>query len=749
MPTRSKSSTRADEPRSPRKGLLLLAKIAGGVLVALLVIGLVPPLRSAAALGTSKAILFIASPLAPDIDDFEELPETTKVLAADGAVLAELDKAQRRVPVELDALPDHVTRAVLAAEDEEFYEHSGINPEAVFRAFIRTATGDTQGGSTITQQLAKINYTAGERTVFRKLKEVLFASKLEKKYSKDRLLQRYLNQVYFGEQAYGIEAAAQTYFGVSAKDLTPSQAAMLAGKIRSPSVLDPRKKPEQVRVRRDQVLNNMHEEGWLDDDELEAAKAEEIQLVPPRTEVPQVKAPHFVEYVKREAATLDALGGSPETRSNRLFTGGYTIETTLDTKTFDATVGSVQGKLGLPEDPVTAVATVVPGDGAIRNLFGGLDFASTQFDMSSLGDRQTGSSIKPFVYLAALREGIDPRSTFDGTSGRVIECYRKDPVQNYAGEDAGGQIDVDEAMVKSVNVVFVDLGCQVGAAEVEKAALDAGLPEDASPKNKGGYFLGGMDKGVNALEMASAYATFAARGVYAKPYAIAKITNADGEVVYEARKETREVYRPEEVGVLNNPLQAVVARGTGTAAKIGRPVAGKTGTAQENRDAWFAGYTPQLSTAVWVGYPDATKPMTRVHGRAVTGGSFPAQIFADAMRTAHEGMPVERLYTASPDDLDLERKTPTTVAPPSTDTTTSTTSSSVPEETTTTAPPEESTTTTARRSTTTTTTAPPETTTTQRRQSTTTTAPTSTTTTVQSSGSGSSGQTTTSTTQPG
>jgi len=739
MPTRNTSSSRRAAPRR-RQGLVLLAKIAGGVFVALLVVALIPPLRTAAAAGASKAILFIASPLAPDIDDFKRLPETTKVVAADGAVLAELDKAQRRVPVKLGDLPDHVTRAVLAAEDEDFYEHSGIDPDAVFRAFVRTATGNAQGGSTITQQLAKINYTAGERTVFRKLKEVLYASKLEERYSKDTLLQRYLNQVYFGEQAYGIEAAAQTYFGMPAKDLSAAQAAMLAGKIRSPSLLDPRKREEQVKARRDQVLSNMNEEGWLGDDELDDAKREQMQLAPARTEVPQVKAPHFVEYVKREAATLNALGGSPETRSNRLFTGGYTIETTLDTKTFDATVASVQAKLGAPGDPVTAVATVVPGDGAIRNLFGGLDFMATQFDMSSLGGRQAGSSVKPFVYLAALRKGIDPRSTFDGTSGRVIPCYRKEPVKNYEGEDAGGQISVDEAMVKSVNVVFVDLGCTTGANEVAQAAIDGGLPEDAT-KSKGGFFLGGFDaNGVNALEMASAFATFAAKGVYARPYSIAKIADANGRVVYEAQKSTRQAFEPEQVGVLNHPLQAVIARGTGTGAKIGRPVAGKTGTAQENRDAWFVGYTPQLSTGVWVGYPDASRPMTNVHGRAVTGGRFPAAVFSDVMKKAHEGMPVEQLFTASPDQLDLKKVTTTTVATTST-TSSSTTITSAPETTTTTAVPAP--------------TAPPATTTpptTERRQpTTTTTAPPTTTTTVQSSASGrtSSSSSTTTTAQPG
>ena len=728
--------------------LRLLAKIGAGLLVVLLIIAVIPPFREAAALAGSKVILFVASPLAPDIDDFEDLPKTTKVLAADGSVLAELDKAQRRVPVDIEDLPEHVTHAVLAAEDEGFYEHSGIDPSAVFRAFLRTATGDTQGGSTITQQLAKINYTAGERTILRKLKEVLFATQLEKKYSKDTLLQRYLNQVYFGDQAYGIEAAAQTYFGRAAADLTPAQAATLAGKIRSPSVLDPRKRPEEVEERRNQVLANMRQEGWIEAADYEAATKEPMELAPARTEVDQVRAPHFVEFVKREAATIDALGGSKETRSNRLFTGGYTIETTLDPKIFDATVASVQERLGGPDDPVAAVATVAPGNGAIRNLFGGLDFARTQLDMASLAGRQAGSSVKPFVYLAGLREGIDPRSTFDGTSGRVIPCYTNKPVSNYAGEDAGGKITVDEAMVKSVNVVFVDLGCQIGANDVARTAVDASLPEDAT-KSKGGWFLGGFDaKGVNALEMAGAYATFAAKGVYAKPYAIAKIIDAGGDVVYEAKPATRQVFSADEVGVLNNPLQAVVARGTGTGAKIDRPVAGKTGTTQDNVDAWFIGYTPQLATGVWVGYPEENRSM-EVGGRPVTGGSVPAPIFGDIMRAAHKGLPVQKLHTASPDKLDLKQVT-TTIPPGATTSTAPTsTTSSVPGETTTTTPA--TTTTTSRSNAATTTTAPPAstTTTTKRQQTTTTTAPPPTTsTTVQSSGGRSTSGSTTTTPSP-
>jgi penicillin-binding protein 1A len=649
-----------------RMNTRLLARVLAGVVLAMLVVALVPPLRRAAALATSRAVLFAASPLAPRIDDFERLPETTKVVAADGTVVAELDKAQHREPVKLRELPPHVRNAVLAAEDEEFYHHSGIDPSALLRAFAHTATGRTQGGSTITQQLAKINYTAGERTVLRKLKEVLYATKLERRYSKDTLLQRYLNQVYFGGGAYGIEAAAQTYFGVPAKDLTPAQAALLAGKIRSPESLDPRKRPDAVKERRDQVLANMHQQGWLKDADYKAAVASAVELAPPPAAATDARAPHFVEYVKREAKGIDALGGSADTRSSRLFTGGYTVETTLDLKVLDATVAAVRDKLGQPGDPVTAAATVAPGDGAIRSLFGGLDFASTQFDMSSVGGRQAGSSFKPFVYLTALREGIDPRSTFDGTSGRVVPCYRKEPVNNYAGEDMGGKITIDEALIHSVNVVFAELGCQVGAKDVLRTAIDDGIPEDADTGH-GAVFLGGLDgKGVNALEMASAFATFAAKGTYAQPYAIARIKDDRGHVVYEHHVTSRQVFTPEQVGVLNNPLQGVVQRGTGVAADIGRPVAGKTGTTQDNVDAWFIGFTPQLATGVWVGYPEGNKrPMQNVHGRAVTGGSFPAAIFSSLMRVALEGVPVEPIFTASPDQLQLHRVGDTTTVPAS------------------------------------------------------------------------------------
>ncbi|MGH9037769.1 MAG: transglycosylase domain-containing protein, partial [Acidimicrobiia bacterium] len=516
---------------------------------------------------------------------------------------------------------------------------------------------------------------------------------------KDKLLERYLNQVYFGSGAYGIRAGAQAFFGVEPAQLTPAQAAVLAGKIRAPSLLDPRTRPEAVIARRDEVLSAMAGHDWLTDEALAQARAEPLLPAPPRP--PGVSlAPHFVDHVKREAATLEALGPDRKTRLTRLFTGGYTVKTTLDPKVFAATQAAVGERLGLPGDPITAVASVAPGDGAIRNLFGGLDFVSTQFPYATRGTRQAGSAFKPFVYLAALRDGIDPRSTFDGTSGRRIGCYGDRPVSNYAGEDAGGRLDVDTALTHSVNVVFVELGCEVGVGDVVRAATDAGIPARATEK-QGAVFLGGLDRGVSPLDMANAYATFAAGGVRAEPYAIAAVVDSKGEEIYTHRRQVRRVFDERHVAVLNRALTGVVGSGTGRAARIGRPVAGKTGTTQDNIDAWFVGYVPQLSTAVWVGY-EPRRPMADVHGRTVTGGSFPAAIFGDLMREGLRGVPVRRLGVAGPESLGL-----TILNPPPT-----TTTSTLPVESTTTTvtglPPEED-----PASTTTSTTEPATTTTTQ------------------------------------
>jgi membrane peptidoglycan carboxypeptidase len=716
-------------------------RIALATVVAFAVIGAVPPLRRAAAVVSSKAILFVLSPLAPDIEDFDDLAAGSRVLAADGSVLAELDGAQSSEPVRLGSLPEHVTRAVLAAEDANFYDHGGVDPSAVFRAILRTAQGSLQGGSTITQQLAKLNYTSSERTFFRKLNEVQYAVRLEKEYSKDELLERYLNQVYFGDGAYGLAGAAQSYFAIPPEKLSPAQAATLAGKIRAPAALDPRKSPERVRSRRDQVLRNMARHGWLPQDQLQHALATPLEVAPP-TVAQAGTAPYFVEFVKREAAGLEELGGTPTTRRTQLFTGGYTIKTTLDPTATRAASAAIVASLPDPTDPEAAVVGVVPGDGAIRVLVGGRNFAERQFDLASQGRRQPGSSFKPYVYLAAVRKGIDPRSTFDSRSPMELE-YRGEryAVDNYEGK-GGGRIDLDTAMAQSVNTVFAQLVLQVGPAEVTRTAELLGVANvDDTVGSRPAIALGGLRKGVTPLEQAAAFATFAAKGVYAEPYAITEIVDRDGQVVFKRQPRTQQAVAAEEAGVLNAALQRVVRGGTGTGAAIGRPVAGKTGTTQEYGDAWFVGFVPQLATAVWVGHPDRIVPMTDVHGRQVTGGSFPASIWAATMREAVKALPRQGIYTAQPDTLGLTRLDQAPPPPPavaaadtttSSSSTTSTSSSTVPlavQPTLTLPPGVTSTTTTAARGTTTTTTTAPLLTTTSTSSTTTTSTTSSTTTT--------------------
>lgn len=653
--------------------------IGGGLFACLVLIAVVAPLRRAVANVTSRVILVVASPLAPGIQGFEDLPDASKVVARDGTDVGLLGTEQRE-PVRLGQLPPHVTHAVLAAEDADFYSHSGVDPTAVLRAVVNSARGQTQGGSTITQQLAKLNYVGSNHSFFRKFKEVLYASKLERKYSKDQLLERYINQVYFGEGTYGIALASQTFFDVPPEKLTPAQAAMLAGKIRSPSGLDPYKDPATVQSRRDQVLRIMGKHRWLGGAELESSLSSPLGVAPRRSTGRGTgsasKAPDFVAFVGREAAKIDALGATEDARRKQAFTGGYTIETTVDLKATDAAVESVKALLGAADDPTTAIASVEPGNGAIRVLFGGLD-PNLEFDPASQGRRQPGSSFKPYVYLAMLKAGIDPRTQFDSSSPQSLRCNGAPwTVNNFEGEGRG-MIDVDEALTRSVNVVFAQVMTKVGPGAVRDVAVKAGIPAEALTPPECAMALGGLREGVSPLEQASGFATFAAKGVAAEPYAIVRIKDRRGNVVYERKPKTTQAFRDKEAGVVNAALKRVVESGTGTAAAIGRPVAGKTGTSENFGNAWFVGYTPQLSTAVWVGRPEGDTPMRGVHGINVTGGSFPARIFSRYMKAALAGVPAADLYTASVDDLGLKSTVSTAPAPPpspvpSIDTTTST-----------------------------------------------------------------------------
>ncbi len=512
--------------RSLPWGRISLATLGIVVLIAV-----VPPFRSVAAMAGSRLILFVASPLSPGIAGFDDLEKASRVTGVDGAEVG-FRGTEQREPVPLAQVPSHVTHAVLAAEDFRFYDHSGVDPAAVFAAVRdNLVRNDSRGGSTITQQLAKLNYTGSQRTFLRKLKEVMYAVELEDRYSKDELLERYLNQVYFGDGAYGIGLASVAFFGVAPQELTPAQGALLAGKIRAPNTLDPRKDPAGVRARRDQVLRNMERHGWLSGTELASALAAPVEVAPRAPGVRGVssnsRAPHFLAFIAREAGGIEALGSTPEARTRKILTGGYTVESTLDLKDQDAAVAAVKQQLGQPGDPTTAVVSVQPGDGAIRTLFGGLD-PTLEFDPATQGRRQPGSSFKPYLYLAMLRAGMDPRATYDSSSPQTLNCRGSSwPVRNFEGEGRG-PTDVDNAMVHSINTVFAQIMVKVGPQAMSDVAEDAGIASQAVTPAECAMALGGLREGVSPLEQAAGFATFAARGMYAEPYAITTIKDRTG-----------------------------------------------------------------------------------------------------------------------------------------------------------------------------------------------------------------------------
>lgn len=624
-----------------------LLSAAGGAVLLLLLIAIIPPFRSVATLAASKVILVVTTPFAPSVKVLDTAPASSKVLAADGSLLGDFDEGER-IPIKVADLPPHVTGAILASEDADFYSHDGVDPSAIVRAAFNIATGSRQqGGSTITQQLAKLNYTNGERTVFRKLREVLFATRLERDYSKDQLLERYLNQVYFGDGAYGIEAGAVRTFGVPAAKMTPEQAAAVAVRIRAPGSIDPRKRPEGVLDRRNRVLEEMGEAGSVPTDQVAALQAKPLAPIPlPPTVAKSERL--VIDRARREVLRLDVLEGDEEEQVAKLEGGGLTIETTLEPKGQKAAREAAQAALPRPEDASAAVIGVTPGDGAIRVFVG--DSKNGEFDVATRGPRQPGSAYKPFTYLTALKEDIHPGTTFDSKTPFEFTYQGKtEKVSNYE-EGNGGPTTLDDATINSVNVVYTQLALRVGPEKIKEVAQELGQPE--SIRALPSLTLGTSE--VTPLEMAASYAVFASGGTYAEPYLVNRIKDPTGKVVWQHDKKTRRAMDQKEAGVVNGILQRVVNEGTGKAAAIGRPVAGKTGTTNDSKDAWFVGYTPQLSTAVWVGYVDGARTVTDGRGRQAFGGGPPARIFSSTVRAALQGVRETPFQVNKPEDLGLK-----------------------------------------------------------------------------------------------
>jgi len=625
-----------------------LRSAAASFAVLLFLVAVVPPLRRIATIAASRVILVVTTPFAPSVKGLDTAPASSQVVAADGSRLGTFDEGER-IPIRIGDLPPHVKGAVVAAEDAQFYEHSGVDPSGIVRATLNMASGSRQqGGSTITQQLAKLNYTSGKRTIFRKLREVLYATRLERDYSKDQLLERYLNQVYFGDGAYGIEAGARRTFGVPAAQMSPDQAAALAVRIRAPSGLDPRKRPEGVVDRRNRVLAAMADAGVVPKDQvadLAARPLMPIPLPPAATKLERL----VIDRARREALKLDVLGTNEEDRLSKLEGGGLTVETTLDPKAQKAARDAAQSTLPRPEDASAAVVGVQPGVGAIRVLVG--DSKGGQFDVATRGPRQPGSAYKPFTYATALENGIHPATTYDSKSPYSYTYNGKPETVSNAEQGTGGQMTLDDATVDSVNVVYTQVALKVGPEKIKKVAQRLGQPDTI--KAFPSITLGASE--VTPLEMAASYGVFASGGTFAEPYLVVRIKDAKGTVVWQHDDKTRKAMDQKEAGVVNAVLQRVVNEGTGKAAAIGRTVAGKTGTTSDSKDAWFVGYTPQLATAVWVGYVDAPRTVTDGRGRPAFGGGPPARIFSSTMRAALQGVKETPMQVNKPEDLGLKR----------------------------------------------------------------------------------------------
>ena len=612
--------------------------------------------RSRAALTCALLLASACTLQEVDLDDERPLALRTTITAADGTFLSRLFKENRAL-VPLDDVPDALVDAVLAAEDARFYKHPGYDLRAIARAAVANITEGSvvQGGSTITQQYVKNTFFRRPAQTFeRKARELRLAIEVERRYSKDEILERYLNTVYFGEGAYGVKTAAENFFGERVSDIDTDQAALLAAVIKAPALYDPRDHPKAATARRNYVLKRMVELGYLEQAEARKLRKRKLGVIstPPRL---ATKQPYFVEAVKREIMSDPRFGRNADVREQALYKGGLQIVTTLQPEIQAAAEGAVTTILDQPGDPEAALVAIDPKTGKIVAMVGGRDWDVSQVNLA-LGKqgggsgRQPGSSFKPIAAAAALEAGIDLDALYESAPGIFhLDDGSTWTVRNSEGT-SGGLIPLDEAMVRSINGVYARLALNLGPARIvdqaEAMGVEARLPTYPS------IALGSME--VSVLDMAAAYSTLAGYGTAIEPTTIERVRLPDGRVFEPEQDRQDFIVSPGNAYLLTKVLEQVIHRGTGRAADIGRPAAGKTGTTNDYADAWFVGYTPDLVAAVWVGYPEGRIPMTSVHGLRVTGGSFPALIWRQFMQTALDGVEPSRFELPEADLVTVE-----------------------------------------------------------------------------------------------
>ncbi len=571
--------------------------------------------------------------------------QTTMITDVKGAQLASLDSGENRVSVSLDKVPKVLVDAVLATEDKSFFEHGGVDPSGIARATWADLRGKPlQGGSTITQQYVKNAYLkTRERTALRKVKEAALAVKVERMFSKEQILERYLNVIYFGRGAYGVQTASRAYFGKDVGQIQLREAAYLAGLIRSPEAADAIRAPGAADARRAGTLAAMERAGFITTGERAAAEVEPVRAyvgAKRQGETTFAQADkgtqYFVEFVRQQ---LLATYG-PATLNE----GGLRVRTTLDLETQTHAYNAVYpAMLNRPDDPAGALVAI-DENGYLKAMVGGKDWNSPQPYAKvnlALGregggtGRQPGSTFKPFVLAEAVRQGYTVESTLPGPREVVFpnaDQGRDYTVANYEDQEFGPSVSLIDATSNSVNTVYAQLIDSIGPANVANLAKTAGITETLVPNIS--LTLGTSE--VSVLNIASAFTTFANRGQHVPPTAILEVATADGRILSGARPRPQtKVLERRQADIVNFCLQQVVQKGSGTGAQFGRPFAGKTGTTQDFGDAWFVGYTPKLTAAVWMGYPEGNaRKMVNVRGRKVNGGSLPATIFKRFMEAA-------------------------------------------------------------------------------------------------------------------
>ena len=605
--------------------------------------------HSEEAIATVGQRLFAVPPI-PD-EPLAVPAERSVVLDSRGNVLATLTGPENRQLVSIDRVPQVLRDAVIATEDARFLEHDGIDTRGIVRAaWANVTAGEVeQGGSTITQQYVKNALLTSERSLGRKVTEAVWAVQLERQSDKDEILEAYLNIVYLGGGTYGVAAASEYWFGMSVDKLDLPRAALLASMIRAPSNLDLVGDPESARPGRDAVLREMLEAELITRDRADQAAATTIAELLAISPLPAPQQPMFVRHVVDVLLDQPGLGETREERRDKVFGGGLTIHTTIDPHAQQAAVAAIAENVTDPTiEPMAGIVSVQPGDGAIRamalgphgwgpcdDLPEGEPCRTTTVNplVSGMGSpgRQVGSAFKPIVLAAAMEAGV-PTSWHTTTDGgkAVPGCPEDWEPENYSGT-SGGTMDAVEAMRRSNNVFHVKLGVALGLERVTETASRLGLgelpPYCSLP-------LGSVE--LHPVDLAAAYAALAARGYWCQPYAITQVSDREGEVLLRHERDCAAAIHPDTAAAVTTVLQENAERGTATRAQIGRPIAAKTGTTNDFRDAWLVGYTPQLATAVWLGYEIPT-PMTGILGwDRVSGGSVPAELWGRYMAVAME-----------------------------------------------------------------------------------------------------------------